>query len=171
MDVVVGLRGEFADRPPDSRGGAGDHELADVVAVDRSPDAAAVARANAERLALTVEIFEGDLLAPVAARAPFTLIVSNPPYIASDEIARLAPEVKKEPRLALDGGRDGLDVIRRLIKDAPPLLSPSGALAIEIGAGQAAAVIALFAADGRYAAATATADLGAIERVIAARLK
>jgi release factor glutamine methyltransferase len=144
---------------------------AEIVAVDRSPDAATVARANAERLALAVEIFEGDLLAPVAARAPFTLIVSNPPYIASDEIARLAPEVKKEPRLALDGGRDGLDVIRRLIKDAPPLLSPSGALAIEIGAGQAAAVIALFAADGRYAAATATADLGAIERVIAARLK
>jgi release factor glutamine methyltransferase len=144
---------------------------AELYAVERSPDAAAVARKNAERLALGVDVLEGDLLAPVAGLAPFTLIVSNPPYIPSGDIAQLAPEVRKEPLAALDGGRDGLEVIRRLVKDAPPLLSPSGALALEVGAGQAPAVIAIFAADGRYAPAAATPDLAGIERVVAARLR
>jgi release factor glutamine methyltransferase len=143
---------------------------AELLAVERSPGAAEVARKNAERLGLAVELLEGDLLAPVAARAPFTLIVSNPPYIPSGDIAGLQREVQREPLAALDGGRDGLDVIRRLIHDAPPLLSPSGALALEVGAGQAPAVIACFAGDGRYAPATATTDLAGIERVVAARL-
>jgi release factor glutamine methyltransferase len=142
---------------------------ADVLAVDRSPDAAAVARKNGERLGLAIEIFDGDLLAPVVAHAPFALVVSNPPYVTTAELETLAPEVKREPRAALDGGRDGLDVVRRLIADAPPLLAADGALALEIGAGQAAATIALFAADGRYAAAVATPDLAGIDRVVAAR--
>ena len=130
----------------------------EVLAVDRSPDAAAVARANAERLGLAVEVVEGDLLAPVAARAPFAAIVSNPPYIPSGEIAGLQAEVRKEPLAALDGGADGLDVIRRLVADAPPLLADGGALVLEVGAGQAPAVVALFAADGRYDAATTTKE-------------
>ena len=143
----------------------------EVLAVDLSSDAAAVARANAERLGFAVEVVEGDLLAPVAARAPFTLIVSNPPYIPSDDIAALAPEVRSEPMLALDGGEDGLDVVRRLISDAPPLLADGGALVLEIGAGQAPAVVALFAADGRYDPATTTKDLAGIERAVSARKK
>jgi release factor glutamine methyltransferase len=141
----------------------------EVLAVDRSPDAAAVARANADKLGLAVEVVEGDLLAPVAARAPFALIVSNPPYIPSAEIAGLAAEVRKEPLAALDGGPDGLDLIRRLVADAPPLLADGGALVLEVGAGQAPAVVALLAADGRYAPATVTKDLGGIERVVSAR--
>ncbi|MGZ3439857.1 MAG: peptide chain release factor N(5)-glutamine methyltransferase, partial [Polyangia bacterium] len=120
----------------------------EVLAVDRSPDAAAVARANADKLGLAIEVVEGDLLAPVAARAPFALIVSNPPYIPSAEIAGLAAEVRKEPLAALDGGTDGLDLIRRLVADAPPLLAEGGALVLEVGAGQAPAVAALIAADG-----------------------
>src|SRR6185312_17479811 len=124
----------------------------EVVAVDRSPEAAAVARGNAERLGLAVEVVEGDLLAPVAERGPFAVIVSNPPYIPSAEIAGLAPEVRKEPMAALDGGADGLVVIRRLVKDAP-------------------ALVALFAADGRWEAAMVTKDLAGIERVVAARKK
>ena len=143
----------------------------EVLAVDLSSDAAAVARANAERLGFAVEIVEGDLLAPVAARAPFTLIVSNPPYIPSDDIAALAPEVRSEPMLALDGGEDGLDAIRRLIADAPPLLADGGALVLEVGFGQAPAVVALFAADGRYDPAMTTKDLAGIERAVAARKK
>ena len=143
----------------------------EVLAVDRSPDAAAVARANAERLGLAVEIVEGDLLAPVAARGPFAAIVSNPPYIPTGEIAGLQAEVRKEPVAALDGGADGLDVIRRLVADAPPLLADGGALVLEVGDGQAAAVVALFAADGRYDAATTTKDLAGIERVVSARKK
>ena len=82
----------------------------------------------------------------------------------------LAAEVRKEPLAALDGGADGLDVIRRLVADAPPLLAADGALVLEVGAGQAPAVVALFAADGRYQPATITKDLGGIERVVAARL-
>ncbi len=143
----------------------------EVLAVERSPDAAAVARANAERLGLAIEVVEGDLLAPVAARAPFGLIVSNPPYIPSAQVATLAPEVRKEPIAALDGGADGLEVIRRLVAAAPPLLVPGGALVLEVGAGQASAVAALIAADGRYDAATITRDLAGIERVVAASVR
>ena len=143
----------------------------EVLAVDRSADAAAVARGNAEKLGLAVEVVEGDLLAPVAARGPFALIVSHPPYIPSAEIAGLAAEVQKEPLTALDGGPDGLAVIRRLIADAPPLLADGGALVLEVGAGQAPAVAALFAADGRYDPATTTKDLAGIDRAVAARRK
>jgi len=178
VDVALALVGDEG-RVVDIGTGSGAIALAikharpalDVLAVDRSPDAATVARANAERLALAVEVVEGDLLAPVAARGPFALVVSNPPYIPTGDIAALAVEVQKEPRAALDGGRDGLDLVRRLIADAPPLLAAGGALALEIGAGQAAAVVARFAADGRYAAAEVTKDLGGVERVVAARLK
>jgi release factor glutamine methyltransferase len=141
----------------------------EVLAVDRSPDAAAVARANAEKLGLAVEVLEGDLFAPVAARAPFALIVSNPPYIPTADIAALAAEVRKEPMAALDGGPDGLAVIRRLIADAPPLLTNGGALVLEVGAGQATAVTELFATDGRYDPATATKDLAGIPRAVSAR--
>ena len=143
----------------------------EVLAVDRSPDAAAVARANAEKLGLAVEVLEGDLFAPVTARAPFALIVSNPPYIPTADIAALAPEVRKEPLAALDGGPDGLAILRRLISDAAPLLAPDAALVLEVGAGQAPAVAALFATDGRYAPATTTKDLAAIDRAVAARRK
>ena len=73
--------------------------------------------------------------------------------------------------LALDGGADGLDVLRRLIADAPPLLADAGALVLEVGAGQAPAVAALFAADGRYEPATTTKDLAGIERAVTARKK
>jgi release factor glutamine methyltransferase len=143
----------------------------EVIAVDRSAEAAVVARANAEKLGLAVEVLEGDLFAPVAARGPFALIVSNPPYIPSADIAGLAAEVRKEPLAALDGGADGLAVIRRLITDAPPLLAAGGALVLEVGAGQSDAVAALFAADGRYDAATTTKDLAGISRAVAARLR
>lgn len=143
----------------------------EVLAVDRSADAAAVARANAERLGLAVEVLEGDLLAPVAARAPLLAVVSNPPYIPTAQIESLAAEVRREPRLALDGGADGLVVIRRLIAEAPPLLGAGGALVLEVGVGQAPSVTALFAADGRWSAAAATRDLAGIERVVAARRK
>ena len=80
--------------------------------------------------------------------------------------------MKKEPRAALDGGKDGLDVIRRLVADAPPLLAAGGALVLEVGAGQAAAVVELIGKDGRYGAAVEVRkDLGGMERVVAARKK
>ncbi|HEX6837863.1 MAG TPA: peptide chain release factor N(5)-glutamine methyltransferase [Polyangia bacterium] len=177
--ALAHLPAEVAARVVDVGTGSGAIALAikkerpdvEVWAVDRSADAAAVARANAEKLGLAVEIVEGDLLAPVAAQAPFAVIVSNPPYIPSGDIAALAAEVRKEPMAALDGGSDGLAIVRRLVADAPPLLADGGALVLEVGAGQAPAVSALFAADGRYEPATLTKDLAGIERVVAARKK
>ena len=148
-----------------------------MVAVERSAEAAAVARGNAERLGLDVKVVEGDLLAPMAAgvvggTGAFDVVVSNPPYIPTAEIDGLAAEVKKEPRAALDGGKDGLDVIRRLVADAPAVLVAGGALVIEVGAGQAKAVVELIGKDGRYAAAVEVRkDLGGVERVVAARKK
>jgi release factor glutamine methyltransferase len=175
--ALAHLPGDATGRVVDIGTGSGAIALAlkkerpalEVFAVDRSPDAAAVARANAEKLGLAVEVLEGDLFAPVAARAPFALIVSNPPYIPTADIAALAPEVRKEPMSALDGGPDGLAVIRRLIADAPPLLTDGGALVLEVGAGQATAVTELFATDGRYDPATATKDLAGIPRAVSAR--
>jgi release factor glutamine methyltransferase len=178
VDVALTLVGDTG-RVVDVGTGSGAIALAlkkerpglDVTAIDRSPDAAAVARANAERLGLLVTVVEGDLLEPARALAPLALIVSNPPYIPSGDVPALAAEVQKEPLLALDGGPDGLVAIRRLIGDAPALLVPEGALALEVGAGQAPAVAALFAADGRYHPATIAKDLSGIERVVASRLR
>ena len=87
---------------------------------------------------------------PVAAvgERRFDLIVSNPPYIPTDECARLQPEVRFEPRMALDGGADGLDFYRRIAREAPAHLSARGMLAVEVGDGQAGEVAALFEAAG-----------------------
>lgn len=139
-----------------------------VFAVDASRDALAVARANAERLGLDVKFLEGDLLAPALAHAPFDLIVANLPYVPTGDVAQLAPEVRAEPLLALDGGPDGLDPIRRLVTDAPAALAPGGALVLELGIGQAAAVAGLARAAG-LEDVRARRDLGGIERVVSAR--
>jgi release factor glutamine methyltransferase len=138
----------------------------EVLAVDRSPEAAEVARQNAARLTLGVEVLVGDLLEPVAARAPFDLVVSNPPYIPSGQIALLAPEVQREPRAALDGGEDGLEVIRRLVVEARPL---SRAIAIEVGEAQAARVAKLLGEAG-WSNIGITKDLAGVERVVWARV-
>jgi release factor glutamine methyltransferase len=121
---------------------------AEVVAVDTSADALAVARANAERLGLTVTFLQGDLTEPLAALPPFDIVVANLPYVPSGDIPSLAPEVRSEPLLALDGGDDGLTLLRRLITQAPAVLAPGGALVLEVGAGQADAVLALTGAAG-----------------------
>jgi release factor glutamine methyltransferase len=137
----------------------------EVVAVDVSPAALAVARDNALRLGLEVTFVEGDLLAPLVGEPRFDLVVSNPPYIASADIAGLAPEVRAEPRLALDGGADGLAVVRRLAATAAAVLAPGGGLAMEIGAGQAEAVVAILREHG-FAGVGTRADLAGIQRVV-----
>jgi release factor glutamine methyltransferase len=140
---------------------------ATVVAVDISSDALDVARANAARHGAVVTFLEGDLDAPLVPLAPFDLIVANLPYVATADLAELAPEVKAEPSRALDGGADGLDLVRRLVAAAPALLARGGALALEIGVGQAAATGALCAAAG-LADVRVARDLGRIERVVSA---
>ena len=107
-----------------------------VFAADISAAALAVARRNAAALGLAdgISFIQCDTLA--AARGPADLIVSNPPYIPSAEMAGLQAEIKREPRLALDGGADGLDVFRRLAQQAARVLAPGGALVVELMPGQ-----------------------------------
>ena len=116
-----------------------EHPGAIAFATDISPDALAIARQNAESLALLdrLTLRQGDLLTPIAADGPFDAILSNPPYIPTQTISLLEPGVRDhEPHLALDGGPDGLEVVSRLIDQALPLLKPGGFLIIEIGSDQ-----------------------------------
>lgn len=138
-----------------------------VHATDLSTDALVVARDNALRLgAYNVSFAESDLFAAVPRRAAFDLVVSNPPYIASAEVETLATDVKDfEPRLALDGGADGLRLLRAIVQDAPSYLVPGGVLAVEVGAGEAPAVCSLFAERG-FQDVRSARDLGRIERVV-----
>ena len=144
---------------------------AEVHAVDVSTAALAVAVENARRLGLEdrVVFHDGDLLAPVAAlRGRADLVVSNPPYVDAADRDTLEPEVRDhEPAMALFPPGDALLFYRRLAAEAPTLLRPGGWLAVEVGAGQAAAVAALFDHAG-LAAAAPTADLAGIPRVVAA---
>jgi release factor glutamine methyltransferase len=138
------------------------------VGTDVSAAALRVARDNARRLGLTHAHFVACDMAR-ALRGPFDLIVCNPPYIASGEIAALAPEVCEfDPRRALDGGADGLDCYRTIAPAAPALLSPHGVLVVELGAGQAEPVAALFAAAG-LASSPPRPDLGNVPRALVAQ--
>jgi release factor glutamine methyltransferase len=145
-------------------------ELPDAFGVgsDVSTAALLVARDNARRLGLTRAHFVACHMA-AALGGPFDLIVCNPPYIASGEIAALAPEVREfDPRCALDGGPDGLDFYRAIAAAAPALLAPQGVLVVELGAGQAQPVAALFAAAG-LASLPPRPDLRDVPRALVAQ--
>lgn len=142
-----------------------------VIGTDLSEDALVVARENALRLGALpniwfkhADVFEGLTGAGVPPR--FDVITANPPYIAEHERAELAPTIVDfEPHLALFGGDDGLDLVRRIVHEAPARLSPGGLLAMEIGAGQADAVAALFEQAGLLAVEKKR-DYGGIDRVV-----
>ena len=142
--------------------------------IDASPAALAVARENAERLgvAARAHLLAGDWReAGWVERlgAPFDLVVSNPPYIASADIAGLMPEVARfEPGLALDGGEDGLDPYRRIAAAGRQLVTPGGWLLVEVGEGQASDIAGLFSTAGLHPAAP-WKDLAGIDRVIPAK--
>lgn len=136
-----------------------------ITAVDLSPDALSVAQQNAERNNARVECLLGSFFQPVSERR-FDLIVSNPPYITSADLAGLQPEVRDfEPRLALDGGPDGLDAYRVLAVEAPRHLEPGGWLLLEIGAGQDKDVAGLLA-DAGFDAIVTVPDSAGILRVV-----
>ncbi len=140
---------------------------AHTYALDLSPDALAVARANAERhgVASRITLLHSDLL--TALPRPADLIVANPPYVAAGEWTRLPCEIRAhEPRLALYGGLDGLDVIRRLLDQVPTHLRPGGALLVEIGATQGATVTRLACRTFPTAAITLHTDLAGRDRVL-----
>lgn len=135
------------------------------VGVDVSEDALAVARQNADRLVEKQAVFiQSDLFEKV--EGSFDLIVSNPPYIRSQEIAGLMPEVREhEPHLALDGRDDGLHFYREIIKGAMPHLKRGGQLFFEIGYDQGEAVQALLAANG-YTEIAVVKDYAGLDRVV-----
>jgi release factor glutamine methyltransferase len=139
---------------------------------DLSPAALRLAEANARRLGVAdrASFLASDWLD--AIHGEFDLIVSNPPYIASGEIKRLAPEVAHhDPYLALDGGADGLEAYRRIAAGAARLLAPKGAILVEIGASQAPAVAGLLH-DGGFLVANdgPSFDLGGRPRVVVATM-
>jgi release factor glutamine methyltransferase len=134
-----------------------------VSASDISRDALDLARANGEALGLEVGWLQSDLLGDVPDE--FDAVLSNPPYVADGERARLAPEiVRHEPHSALFAGADGLDTIRVLIEQLAKRLTVTFA-ALELGAGQAPTVLALLRGAG-FAEARAERDLAGIERVV-----
>ncbi len=142
-----------------------------IYALDLSPDALAVARANAQhhKVAQRITFIQSDLLA--ALPEPVDLIVSNPPYIAADEWATLPREVREhEPRLALHGGPDGLDVVRELLEQARDNVRPGGALLVEIGAGQGAAATHLARQICPTANVSLQADLAGRDRVLCVQI-
>ena len=144
---------------------AREYPAAQLVATELSPAAAALARRNAARntVADRIDVREGDLFAPVAGER-FDLIAANPPYIASSVIPTLSAEVRREPVIALDGGRDGLAFYDRICGAARDHLAPGGALVVEHGYDQADAVRARFVAAG-LTGVTLVHDLGKNPRV------
>jgi release factor glutamine methyltransferase len=120
------------------------HELRDAhgIATDISAPALCVAQRNADRHGVTnrLIVIESDCFAKVNADRLFSLIAANPPYIRDDEMGTLQCEVGYEPRPALAGGPDGLDIVRRLLREAAPFLEKDGNLVFEIGFGQNALV-------------------------------
>lgn len=138
---------------------------ASVTAIDQSPDALALARENAARLVARVAFVEGDLLP--AEPASFDVIVANLPYIPRAEIAALSREVRHDPVAALDGGSDGLDLVRRLIAEGAPRLASGGKMFLEIGHDQAARVAEIFDAQG-YRDTAIHRDYPGVERFVSA---
>jgi release factor glutamine methyltransferase len=143
------------------------------VGMDASPAALAVAEANAAALGVgaRVSLVDGDWQEPGWAGrlgGPFDLLVSNPPYIETNAIEGLMPDVARfEPRLALDGGEDGLSAYRAIAGEAAGLVVPGGRLLVEAGEGQADEISAFFSSAG-FAVGPLWKDLGGIDRIVAA---
>lgn len=145
------------------------------LAVDVSAEALQVAEMNVTRHGLSgrIALRRSDLFEAVRLEdGPFDIIVSNPPYVPSGERDGLQREIlEHEPWLALDGGRDGLDIVRKIIRLAPAHLHRGGHLLLEIGYGQAEEVIACIAADGSFGSIFCRRDLSGTIRVVAAERK
>ena len=144
------------------------------VGMELSAEALAVAQSNAEALGVAdrAQLVLGDWRQTAwheRLGGPFDLLISNPPYIEADAIERLMPEVARfEPRLALDGGPDGLAAYRAIARAAPGLLSPGGRILVEVGEGQASEISRIFSSAG-LSLEPSWKDLGGIERVISAK--
>lgn len=174
--AIIALRGMKKPRVLDLCTGSGAIGIsiktlipsAEVTLADVSRDALDVAHKNAHDLNADVDIRHGDLFKAVG-RDQFDLIASNPPYIPRGGIDALQKEVQYEPLLALDGGEDGLDVYRRIAKEAPAHLKPEGYVYLEVGIGQADAVLQLIRENIDCAESGVINDLNGVPRVVWAR--
>ena len=137
-----------------------------VTLSDISADALNVAAANAARLSIDVSVCQSDLL-EAFPRSSFDLIISNPPYIPSAECDRLQPEVMREPRLALDGGTDGCNIYRRIIRTAGYALVAGGKLLMELGIHESGVISSYLSAYG-YSGTEIRKDYAGIDRMILA---
>ena len=175
--ALAALRGVASPRIADIGTGTGalavalasEIPSARIVAVDASEEALDLAARNVRELGFEdrIELRLGDLVEPLRGSAPFDAMVANLPYVTEAEWEALEPEVRDfEPRLALVGGPDGLDLVRELIAGAPAVLATDGWLGLEIGAGQADAVRDLLAA---WRDVEIRQDFAGIERVVSAR--
>ncbi len=143
-----------------------------VHASDISADALVVARENAGRHQVQerIQFYQGDCFAALPKDLRFDLIVSNPPYIATAEVATLEPELRDhEPKNALDGGADGLDFYRRIAGEAKSFLADKGKLMLELGDGQAAAVGEIFR-EQKWIVETVEADYSRLPRILVASI-
>jgi release factor glutamine methyltransferase len=143
----------------------------EVTGIDVSPNALEVARMNAQRLGAVhgVQFRCGDLMAPLDPSDRFELITANPPYIPTVDCAELEPGIRDfEPRLALDGGEDGLGPIRRIVAAARDHLVPGGILALEVGFDQATRVTDLLES-AAFSDVERRRDYGGHERVVSGR--
>ncbi|MBI4524275.1 MAG: peptide chain release factor N(5)-glutamine methyltransferase [Deltaproteobacteria bacterium] len=145
----------------------------EVWATDLSPEALGVARANAQHNGVEdkIHFLQGDLFDPVKNRSSFfDMVVSNPPYVRRGEIEDLPPEARDwEPRIALDGGVDGLDLYRRIIQEAPIYLGGGGFIGLEIGADMPQPISKLFESRDCYQRMSLHQDLSGRDRAVTAR--
>ena len=151
---------------------------ANVWATEISKDALVVAEANARRLGVQhqVTFLQGDLFTPLRGLGlenTTDLVISNPPYVSRKDFAKLAPEIRHhEPKMALDGGEDGLQFYRRIVPDSVPFLKKGGHLILEVGDGLAKEVKALVEAQGgAFGEAQLLDDLAGIKRILVTQKK
>lgn len=146
---------------------------AEIIAVDKSEKALNIARQNAHRLGLSdrIKFYKGSWFEPIITQKnSFSGILSNPPYIPTSFIASLQPEIANhEPRLALDGGEDGLQAIREIVESSPEFLQDNGILILEIMTGQGKMVKEIIAQKGQYTNIEIRTDLAGLERFALAR--
>lgn len=145
-----------------------------VVGLDVSPAALAQARENLEMAGiepgrLELRLTGPDPFAALEDGERFDLLVSNPPYVSEAEMRQLPPEVRREPREALEGGPDGLDVLRLIARRGAEFVEPGGGLWLEIGASQGESVTRLFEAAGTWSGVRCLADLSGRDRFVTAR--
>lgn len=143
-----------------------------VVATDESAQALELASENAAALGVSMEFRQGSLFAPLASGEQFDVVVSNPPYVAPEEVGELAPEIRDfEPSSALFAACGGLELLHALVRGAPRHLRPGGLLALEVGRGQTEEVAARVRESGAFIEPVVHRDLTGRPRIVAARTK